>query len=281
MVLYDSARVQSGSTDLSGDRIDLILAGSELEEAHARGDAVLVGEDVSTEAPLIRIYMTGGQMQRLVAVSEPDDSTAARPVVLADRYRLNADSIEVSAPGEVLERIFAAGRARSESQARDSLNVEELPPTARTDWIEGDTVIATFVAVTGDPESGAAASPPDSTGRRFELSRLVARVGAKSLYRLPPADSLARPGVDPPAVHYVQAAEIVISMTEGEVDRMEAEGLTQGVHLEPTRARARPDPAEARPDGRGDAPSRRDPAPDPRPANASALAGSTVPRRSR
>ena len=261
MVLDGSARVETADSDLSGRRIDLVLAGGEMEAATARGEAVLVGRDVRLEAPEIRIYLTEGRMERVVAVplSEVPGAPVAgasgagtaasrtrievdsggkpvRPVALTEEYRLVADSIDVRAPGEVLERIFAAGRARSESSARDSLNVEALPPLARQDWIEGDTVIAEFVQMRAD--TGAALfEVPDTARRRYELDRLTARVSARSLYRLPPADSTARAGRDAPAVHYVLADEIVVVMSAGEVDRMEVEGLQRGVHLEPMRAR--------------------------------------------
>ena len=57
-------------------------------------------------------------------------------------FVLTADSLEVRAPNQTVERVFASGSARSVSQAGDSLSVELLPQIAQSDWLEGDTVIA-------------------------------------------------------------------------------------------------------------------------------------------
>jgi hypothetical protein len=160
---------------------------------------------------------------------EPDSSDAARPVALADAFELTADSLEVISAADVIERVIAVGDARSVSRSRDSLNVEVLPELARSDWLEGDTVVITLVPVP-DSVSGA-----DSAGAAYEVERIVARVAARSLYRLPPEDSAAVPGVDPPAVHYVVGNEITLIMAGGEVQSMEVVGQTSGVHLEPAR----------------------------------------------
>jgi hypothetical protein len=161
-------------------------------------------------------------------IAPPDSTTLQRPVAISERFELTADSLELNVPGEVVDRIFAAGRARSVSEARDTLNVELLPELARHDWLEGDTIVITLLT----PDSTA---PPPETDeeREYEIDRIVARVGARSLYRMPPQDSAAQAGVDMPAVHYVLGDEITIHMREGEVEAMEVVGQTRGVHLEP------------------------------------------------
>ncbi len=87
----------------------------------------------------------------------------------------------------------------------------------------------------------------DSTGAEYVLDRLVAGGKARSLYRLPPSDTTAKIGVDPPALHYVLGNRITIVLTEGQVDRMEVDGPTQGLHLEPL-ARPEADSTGIRPD---------------------------------
>jgi hypothetical protein len=160
-------------------------------------------------------------------------------VALAESFELTADSLELIAPADVVERIVAVGDARSVSRARDSLNVESLPDIARADWLEGDTVVISLKQV-ADTTLGAAGDT------EYEVDRIVARVGARSLYRLPPEDSTAAPGIDPPAVHYVVGDEITLVMEAGEVQSMEVVGQTRGVHLEPLRAP--PDSLAAEPD---------------------------------
>jgi len=249
LVLVGSARVESGSYDLVGRTIHLGTAQSGTTEIRALRQAVLSGEDLRLTAPQIALYVTDGALERLVAVPfsavgtaadttlAPTDSTdAERPVATSESFELTGDSIEVAAPAEVVERIFAAGGARSVSHARDSLNVEGLPELARYDWLEGDTVVVSLRQVADSLRPPSA----DSAGTEYQVERIVARVGARSLYRLPPEDSTAVAGVDAPALHYVMGDEITIVMLDGEVEAMEVVGQTRGVHLEPLRSRAAP-----------------------------------------
>jgi hypothetical protein len=245
LVLVGSGRVESGAYTLVGRTITIGAAASDTSEVHARRDALLTGDDIVVNAPHITLHVANGAVDRLVAVpllltdaptdtssasdTPPDSADAARPVALAESFELTADSLELIAPADVVERIVAVGDARSMSRARDSLNVESLPDIARTDWLEGDTVVITLKQV-------ADTTLADGDDGGYEVERIVARVGARSLYRLPPEDSTAAPGVDPPAVHYVVGDEITLIMADGEVQSMEVVGQTRGVHLEPLRA---------------------------------------------
>jgi hypothetical protein len=166
---------------------------------------------------------------------------------------------------------------------RDSLNTPDTPDLIRRDWIEGDTIVATFAPA---PDSMAAATdegralvlahpdstrvspqrplPPPQGGENpageaeasFVLERLSARGSARSLYRMEASDStLAADGRL--AVHYVVGEEITIYLVEGEVERMEVRGQTQGTHLEPLppgRRREGEDPGASRSGGAADPP---------------------------
>jgi hypothetical protein len=244
MLLRGHARVEGSSYTLTGRTVNMVLSGGDVSGVRASRDAVLVGEGMRLAAPLIQLFLQEGAMQRLIATPLPNDPSArpataedsavlARPVAEAEQFTLTADSVEVLAPDEVLDRIFAAGHARGVSSARDSLNVESLPAIARTDWLEGDTVVARFSKVEPDPDL-----PPDTAMDEYRLEELIARGSARSLYRMLPSDSTSRPGVDAPAVHYVTGKSIRIVMAEGEVDSMEVEGPTRGWHLEPARSKA-------------------------------------------
>ncbi len=260
MTMLGSAHVEGSAYDLSGRTIEMAIESGQMRSVRALHEAQLVGDDLEMRAPSIHIFLVDGSMDRLVAIRLlPSDSAPptpaggappppvdsvdlARPVAEAQDFTLTADSVEVRTPGQVLDRIFAAGKARGESTARDSLNVPSLPEVARRDWLEGDTVIANFVRA--DPPPG---QPADTTRGDYRLERLTAQGGARSLYRLLPSDSTARPGIDAPAVHYVTGSVIVIVMNEGEVGSMEVEGPTTGWHLEPT-TRGAPADSLARPD---------------------------------
>jgi lipopolysaccharide export system protein LptA len=335
LLLRKEASLISQGYSMTGREIDLLLPGGQLQEIQSRKDAVLLGTDLTLRAPQVRMYLVGGELNRLVAVdwatlgdsteADPGEAAAAqeelpaetpeeaaadsvqaepvdpRPVATARDFLLRADSIDVAAPGQVLDRLLAQGEARAESSARDSLNTPETPDLLRTDWIEGDTILAEFVRV---DELGRELEPedPGPPEVRLSLRRLTASGSARSLYRLDPqpADSVAgdslvagdtaaaldtvavvalpgdsivaEPPVDslvavaegdsvavqdPPTepqrpqlpIHFVTGDRIIISMRSGEVERMEVQGQTRGLYLEPVIRRQRP-PGGAVADGR-------------------------------
>lgn len=321
LTLVDSARVEGEAYELRGRTITMTQPGGAESVVRALRDARLTGDDVLLTAASIVVELHDGAMERLVATPlaprgavDADSVDSERPEADLEEYVLTADSLEVSAPGERLTRVFAAGKARSVSATRDSLNTEVLPEVARHDWLEGDTVIIRFTGAdpvppisdgaasvttfldtdstsgaegrepradsiaegvapnreVGDPalvESSAAAdssggvpdslSQPPGAGKPLgldpgaaapgapepgnadsassEVEEIIARIGARSLYRLPPSDSTFRAGVDAPAVHYVVGREIRIRLGSGEVQEMRVTGQTRGVHLEPLR----------------------------------------------
>ncbi len=280
--LRGNAVVDAPEYDLRGARIELTSPEAGRRDVRATRDAQLTGEDFSLTAERIFLFARDDRMERLVALPAATDSASAaagrpavepvpsgptpmaatgqRPVAVAQSFEITADSLEILAPEERLERVFAAGRARSVSTGRDSLTVESLPDVARTDWLEGDTIVVTFVpraravmaaaadsvagaapVSTPDPElvadsvGGGALEAGDTADAGVDVDRIVAIASARSLYRLPPSDRSAVAGVDPPAVHYVVGDRITIVMRDGEVERMEVVGSTTGVHLEPIR----------------------------------------------
>jgi lambda repressor-like predicted transcriptional regulator len=160
-----------------------------------------------------------------------DSADLARPVATSEKFRITADSLDVRAPGQVLDKMYAVGNALGQSSSGDSLNVPSLQPAARKDWIKGDTLIATFVKV--EPKAD---QPHDSV--HYELDRLVAQGNASSLYRMAPSDSAFRAGIDPPAVHYVLGTDITIVLDSGQVDHMDVVD-PKGWHFEPLTQAAR------------------------------------------
>lgn len=209
----------------------------------------------------------------------PPAPPPARPRAVAETFELEGDSIDVLAPGEVLERVVAVGGARGESLARDSLNAEKTPEIARSDWVLGDTITAVFrPAGVADTSTEAGAEPdagdPDGGHR---LDRLVARGQAASLYRMTPSDGAAggegeeeegegpealqepteqaggeeaAPEAEPDnrlALHYVRGDLITIFMQDGEVTSVIVEGNARGVQLEPVAVPAPPSDTTAAP----------------------------------
>ncbi len=148
----------------------------------ALGEAIPLGEEPAPgDADALRD--TSGENGDSAAVLPP-----ARPRALAETFELEGDSIDVLAPNEALERVVAVGDARGESLARDSLNTEDTPEIARSDWVSGDTIIAVFQPVAADTSAEAGAEPAagEASGG-YQLDRLVARGEAASLYRMTPS----------------------------------------------------------------------------------------------
>ena len=235
--LAGSAKVEAPNYNLVGKTIDMVLEANSLNRIAAHEEAILNGDDLTISSPEMELYMDDGLLGRLVAFSSPNGSgtpsrsSVPQPVAVGEDFELTADSLDISLPDEVMEKIFAAGQARSISSARDSLNVDLLPEIAKSDWLEGDTIIVTFEPNAPAPSEGRATT--DTSEPDYRIEKIVARVGARSLYRLIPSDTTALAGIDAPAIHYVTADEITIIMNEGEADRLEVQGRTRGFHLEP------------------------------------------------
>ena len=243
-----NARMILSGRELKAGEITATVPGGVVQEVEARYNAVLTAEGLCLQAPLIRVFFTDGGMERLVAVPitrrgiitdslspiGPSFSEvgSARPVAVADGFEIVADSLDMLAPGEVLSRINATGSARAESTTRDSINTPDTPPLARTDWMEGDTIIAMFALPHQDPASGAAA--PDSVREQYHLEQLIAVGEARSFYRIEPNDSSRSQGDRRPTVHYVTADAITLKLEGGAIAKMEVRGQTEGIHAEPT-----------------------------------------------
>lgn len=264
------ARIDGEEYDMVGRELDLLIQGNRIHRVDARDDARLTGRDVRIEAPRVRVFLSEGEIESLVArraaseerAEAPDSGKAPRrPEAVAEDFFLRADSIEVQAPGRNLDRVVAVGDARGESLGRDSLNTAATPESIRRDWIEGDTVVAYFLQADSVEREGTGAA--DGAGARSRLDRLVATGDARSLYRMAPRDTASAAGRDTAsasvpgdslpvvaadtartardragsdgrlAVHYVVGDRITITLRQGDVERMEVVGRTRGLYLEP------------------------------------------------
>lgn len=167
-----AASEEQADDDIQAERTELVL-----------GEAIpLGGESVPADADAPRD--TSGETADSAAAVPP-----ARPRAVAETFELEGDSIDVLAPDEVLERVVAVGNARGESLARDSLNTEDTPEIARSDWVSGDTITAVFQPVGADTSAAGAEPASDEMSGGYQLDHLVARGQAASLYRLIPSGS--------------------------------------------------------------------------------------------
>ena len=165
LYLDGNAFVDQPGVDLSAREIMILLPGDVIRDLVARGDGRLLADRLDLASPYIRVELDQGELQGLWAAPlyregqeslepplrtaaagmEPDSADFGRPLAISEDVSMTGDSLDVRAPGQVLERVIAIGRARAVSSARDSLNTEDTPEIIRSDWIEGDTVVAVFV----------------------------------------------------------------------------------------------------------------------------------------
>jgi hypothetical protein len=139
-------------------------------------------------------------------------------------FQLTADSLDVLAPGRQLDTVKAVGRALGQRLGED-LGDANVPTVAAHDWMRGDTILAAF--------REAAPLPDDSASQPERELDTVTSLGnpATSAYRIvDEQDSTALPGIN-----YLRAGRIVVSMLEGKVSTVQAEGDVQGIYLQPVR----------------------------------------------
>lgn len=266
MSLRGAPRVGDGRFDLTAQSVSITPASPGNENILARGDASLSGAAVAIEAPAIRLFLDGGDLGRLVAlatvpadspatqpdtagmtpgdqarvaemiaaVAEPDTAntldSVPRPSAYAEDLTLVADSIEVLSPAQTLRALTAVGTARVVAVRADSAD-EDTPEVARSDWMEGDTVVASFLPPIPGRGGG---TGPRAAGRAL-LETLVAAGNARSLYRVPPDTTIVpdEHPTGPPPLHWTQGERITMHLADGEVVRMLVEGQTVGYHFEP------------------------------------------------
>jgi hypothetical protein len=93
---------------------------------------------------------------------------SSRPEALSSQHTIEADSLALDAPNEVLTAARAYRDARSTSKRDTSENAEE-------NWIAGDTITGHWTQ--GTPAPGKATGKPNRT-----LDRLVARGSARGIF---------------------------------------------------------------------------------------------------
>jgi len=264
MAIIGGTRVEQSGFELTADVVEVTPTTGLSEEILARSNAELVGREMVMNAPAIRMFLDGGEVNRLVAISslppieqealdttglsagdaeraralaaaeshadstdaQPEDSIA-QPSAFADEFKLTADSIDVQSPAQLLELVTAVGSARAEAAQQAPAGSEELPEIASRDWMEGSTILAHFVAA----DSTTAAQVMGENRSRLETLTAVGE--ARSLYRMTPSDTATAEPDGPPALHLVEGNQIRIHMRGREVVKMEVEGQTVGYHLEP------------------------------------------------
>jgi lipopolysaccharide export system protein LptA len=260
--LTGSASLDVETYMLTGGLILVTMVDDEIQEVVARQNAQLTG-DFTLDGGMIEIQMRDGVLDRVTAgpdgqagarqrpqAAQPDSAAAAprQASAIADEYTITGERVIIEVDGDRLESLDARGAARVVSTAADSINAADTPEIARRDWIEGETILATFtIPDTLAADSSGAAMPDSAAAGKPRLEMLFARVNARALVRMPAADTTnaSDPACDVPgrfAVHYVIGDSITIRLAEGTVEDMEVIGQVEGHHWEPPACASAPAP---------------------------------------
>jgi len=208
---------------LVGTRIELGLEQREIRVVKALGEGQATGDDWTLTADTIHLAVTDRKLQQAFAWTAKGGKSRAHAV--SSLHTIDADSIAIDTPREVLTESRAFGHALSRAK-RDSTTV-----AADIDWITGDSLTARF------------AQEKDSTGReRSRLQQILARGTARALtHHFDDRDSTAAP-----AINYSRGDQIAVLMRGAKIDRVVVAGTADGVHLEP-RPPAPPDTTVKKP----------------------------------
>ncbi len=195
---------------LVGARIEMELREREVHLVKALGRGEATGADWRLTADTIHLVIDRRKLQQALAWGD-----SSRPHAISALSTIQADSLALDAPDEVLTEARAFGRALSTAK-RDS-----AATTADQNWIAGDSLTARW------------AQEPDSSGiARTKLSRIVARGDARALTHLYTArDSSAGP--TGPSLNYSRGARIVLALKGDRIDQVVVSGRADGLQLDP------------------------------------------------
>ncbi len=198
---------------LRGKVIDLFSANHELQRVFAKEEGDGVSQDLHLVADTIDLRLIDKQLSRAYAWNTPGGTERAHATTPV--RDMQADSIDVRMPEQVVHRMHAVRRAYGTSVP----DTTKIRSTER-DWIKGDTIFAWF-DTTQDRPAGGNSEPA--------VTRLLSSGDARSYYQMAPKDtSLHRP-----ALNYSRGRTITIDFVEREVHTVAVADRAAGVYLEP------------------------------------------------
>jgi lipopolysaccharide export system protein LptA len=249
LVVNGNGVIEVPNYELRGDSITAsVTEGEQIRDVFARHNTSLHSEDLQVRAPALRLFFEDGEVSRMVAQPWEAPQFAPpwpRPTAQNDQFRMEADSIDVLAPGQRLEEAVATGTARVERLTPDSLRMllpeveAEVLALIEHDWVDGDTVRAYFTD--GPPRARSveerladpdAAAAEDEVAPERVLERLwAAGEPARTMHRT--RDENAGPDVKF-SIAYLVGREIDVTFTGGAVAVVTASEDVRGVYLQPT-----------------------------------------------
>ena len=195
---------------LTGATINIGLNQKELSSLMGKDPGRLVNKDVTLDGDSVQIQLRLRQVEQTTAWGKKQ-----RPTAVSAAYRILGDSLVINTPNQRLADVRAYGKAWAGTAADSG--------SAR-DWISGEIVTARFIE-------------RDSAGvKKNTIRELEAEHQARSFYQMAPEK-----GQTKGSVNYTRADKILVTIRitadSTTVDRIDAHGNVDGVHLQPAIAK--------------------------------------------
>jgi hypothetical protein len=169
----------------------------------AKGKAVAVNDSLKLTADTLDIRMASNKIDSVAAWGG-----GAAHAISPDRD-IRGKRINLSMPGGRMRRLFALGVARAETKP------DSAARSAERDWIEGDTITATFTI-------------PKDTTKQPQLETVSARGKARSFYHAPPKEKADTVG----GINYAAGTRIDITLKANGKQDVHVTGQVHGMSLE-------------------------------------------------
>lgn len=193
---------------LAGDSIDMFSNNRVMERVVALHRATATSNDVSMRAERVEMHLDSQRVDHAWAFGP------GRAYAETSTQTLEADSLEILMPGQLISELRAVGRALALATP-DSLRIRN----AEQDVLSGDTIIALFDTATVAPD----------TSPRSTIREVTALSNASARYQMP---SSRGPNC-PPGINYVRGQQIVVFFDSGTVQVVAVDSQASGVYLEP------------------------------------------------
>lgn len=191
---------------LVGRLITLGLKNHDVRVVRALGDGVATSADWRLTADTIHLLLEKHELQRIFAWGD-----SIRPHAVSSLHTIDADSLALDTPDQVLSEVRAFRRALSISNRDTTAGAER-------NWISGDTIVAHWI------------NRGDSAGRpRVALNHIVARGSARAFTHMHSEKDSTRA----PSLNYSRGTVIDIVLHGDKIDRVLVTGHADGVQLEP------------------------------------------------
>jgi lipopolysaccharide export system protein LptA len=233
--LRRNARATGDRYELTGGFIRTDLRDGALQYVLAREGARMVHERLQVDGPQLQLWFEDDLLQRMVSGQVEGSGTPGRSVALATGFRLEADSLEATLPGQRLREVHAIGSAQGEawdtarvagpalaSADRSPERIVELAREER-DLLFADTIIGFF-----REDTAAVAAAEEEPEPEPVLERMLAIGDATSVYQSRSNGENRRAGIN-----YVTGDRIDLAFSDGEVDVARVGGLKRGLYLDP------------------------------------------------